>query len=176
MRTILMSIVRFLKGQVRPGSILNGNQFDSPSFRCSVCGHPLEPISRPMESDAPSVYKCPSCRCTVTFPGTLFPTDRCCERDPIINRACEKIVLRGKEHLSVGYEYNLTYSSNAFRSKRKIRYLYPEKMQAEMCGGDEAVVEYSLYPLECGLFNVLENIYFRGKLECRYIHYFLVED
>lgn len=154
----------------------DNQQTDSQPPRCSICGHLLKPISLPMDYGDPSVYKCDNCRYTVTFPGTLLPADKCCKRDPIINRNCEKIILRGKEHLSVGYEYELVYSPKAFRSKRKIMYLYPEKMQEGMCGGDEAVVEYSLYPLKCGLFNVLENVYIRGELQCRYIHYFLVED
>ena len=48
-------------------------------------------------------------------------------------------------------------------------------IEAGMCGGDEASVEYILKPLIPGLYCITEEIHFRGELEKSYIHYFLIE-
>ena len=47
-------------------------------------------------------------------------------------------------------------------------------MKEGMCGGDEAIVEYTLEPRKRGLFRVYEELYFRGKLENRVLRHYLV--
>jgi hypothetical protein len=47
-------------------------------------------------------------------------------------------------------------------------------MKEGMCGGDEAIVEYTLEPRKRGLFRVYEELYFRRNLEKRVFHRYWV--
>ncbi len=97
------------------------------------------------------------------------------KQENIISLQRGEIKFVGKIHGSVGWEYELIYPQWAFNANRNITYHHPEMMEAGMCGGDDAVVEYTLKPRQSGLFEITEHILFRGNLEESYIHFYLVE-
>ena len=85
-----------------------------------------------------------------------------------------EIKLSGTVYGSVGYDHKIVYPKDAFLVTEKFKYTSPELMKEGMCGGDEAIVEYTLEPRKRGLFKVREELYFRGKLESRVLHHYLV--
>ena len=153
----------------------------SEKFKCTNCGHNMEIILPAMEFRDPVVYKCNDCQCTITSPGTsiinesghLIPSWS--KQENIISLENGEIKLIGKIHASVGWEYDIVYPRDAFGVYQKVIYHHPEMMRARMCGGDEASVEYILKPLKYGLFCITEEVHFRGALEKKHIHYYLVE-
>lgn len=92
--------------------------------------------------------------------------------DSIIYIRNGEIKLSGTVYGSVGYDYKIVYPEDAFFVTEKFRYTSPELMKEGMCGGDEAIVEYTLEPRKRGLFRVYEELYFRGKLENRVLHHY----
>lgn len=92
--------------------------------------------------------------------------------DSIIYIRNGEIKLSGTVYGSVGYDYKIVYPKDAFFVTEKFRYTSPELMKEGMCGGDEAIVEYTLEPRKRGLFRVYEELYFRGKLENRVLHHY----
>lgn len=148
---------------------------------CPKCGNKLEVLLPKFEFEDPSVYKCDNCRCTLTTGGTSMVTPngkwipKWSKQENIISLLNGEIKFVGKIYGSVGWEYKLFYPQWAFNVNQKTTYCHPEMMDAGMCGGDEAVVEYTLKPLQSGLFEIREDILFRGNLTESYIHFYWVE-
>ncbi len=94
--------------------------------------------------------------------------------DSIIYIRNGEIKLSGTVYGSVGYDYKIVYPEDAFFVTEKFRYTSPELMKEGVCGGDEAIVEYTLKPRKRGLFKVREDLYFRGNLEKRVFHRYWV--
>lgn len=94
--------------------------------------------------------------------------------DAIIDIRNGEIKLSGTIYASVGYDYKIVYPKDAFLVTEKFKYTSPELMKEGMCGGDEAIVEYTLEPRKRGLFKVREELYFRGNLENRVLHHYWV--
>ena len=92
--------------------------------------------------------------------------------DSIIYIRNGEIKLSGTVYGSVGYDHKIVYPKDAFLVTEKFRYTSPELMKEGVCGGDEAIVEYTLEPRKRGLFRVYEELYFRGKLENRVLHHY----
>lgn len=170
------------KAKVKMESIMNDIPIQpKDSSKCPICGNIIELLLPCYGYDEPVVYKCEHCRCTITFPGTSIVTESgkfipsYCKQESIISLRNGEIKFVGKIHGSVGWEYDVIYPQDAFNVNRNVTYCHPEMIEAGMCGGDEASVEYILKPLIPGLYCITEEIHFRGELEKSYIHYFLVE-
>ena len=154
---------------------------ETPIPKCPHCGNVVELLLPCMEFGNPVVYKCAHCQCTITEPGTSMITESgnlipyWNRRENIIKLGNEEIKFVGKIHSSVGWEYDISYPEEAFSMNQHITYHHPEMMEARMCGGDEATIEYTLKPLKTGLFCIGEKTHFRGNLKEWNIHYFLVE-
>lgn len=69
----------------------------------------------------------------------------------------------GIVHGSVGIDYKLIYPTDAFSEKVFYTYTHPEK--AEMPGGDERSVVYSLQAIRKGTFVIEEMSLFRGEIK-----------
>lgn len=146
---------------------------------CPNCGCPLELIQAAIVSEDPVVYKCAHCNRTITEPGTIFFTrtgsHTYSRQEKIVDVNTGKIKLVGTLHGSVGREYRVRFSYDAFLAYRKIQYIHPDAVAANIPGADEAKVEYTLEPLKCGLFCVTEEEYFQGEFVNSCVHFYLVE-
>lgn len=146
--------------------------------KCKQCGASVEALELSMEFGSPNVYLCKNCKTTITSGATYlmggFPEVYYVPRDPIIECETDQIVLRGNTQVSDGRFYEVLYPKDAFDVSLSTTYLHPEMMKAHKCGGDEAVLEYTLYPRCRGLFCVSEIIRFRGHIEQEYVHHYWV--
>lgn len=79
-----------------------------------------------------------------------------------ILRKGDVLTFSGKYHGSVGFFFRVECDECAFKVERGFRHLHPEKMEKNMCGGDEAVVTYELVPLKCGISRIAVISDFRG--------------
>lgn len=171
------------KPSIIDGAVVNeiSKPIQQESTKCPQCGNVVELLLPCMGFGDPVVYKCVHCQCTIIAPGTSTITESgklipsWSKQESIISFSNGEIKFVGRIHGSVGREYEIIYPQESFRVYRNITYCHPEMMKAGMCGADEATIEYKLKPLKTGLFCITEEIHFRGNLEERYIHYFLVE-
>lgn len=156
---------------------LVGRDFDKSS-KCPKCGSHIEAILLPNDSTEPAVYRCNSCRCTITkqTPSTVLEEEeneniqRFSEFEEIIPFESGRIEFTGTVYGSVGLEYNIIFSKEAFKVNKTYKYLYPKDMEAGLDGADEALVKYILEPQKKGLFRITEE-----ASEGSITHYYLVE-
>lgn len=159
-------------------SINNGNELSKPtqqSDKCDQCGNDIELLLAPMEFGDPTIYKCAHCKCTIIYPGTSFITKSgkllrsWSRRENIISTKNGEIKFVGKINRTEGRDYKISYPLNSFRAGRK--YLTAPVMS----GDDMETVEYTLKPLNTGLFCISEIINLNGEPDECHIHFILVE-
>lgn len=152
------------------------------SAKCPYCGNVVELVLGRMSYQDPCVEKCDHCRCTITYPGTRYITESgdyiptWSRLEPYINLENGEVKLSGRVQDSVGQNYEVhVYPEDSFSVKRNVTYLHPEMMNNGTKDGDEAIVEYSLKPLNTGLSCIHEHSYVQGNLKEDLIHYIFVE-
>ena len=105
----------------------------------------------------------------------ILHLDKSIKGEELIRLKTGKIVLSGRVHGSVGINYTVKYPQDAFDVEMTISYHHPDKMEQGMCGGDDAIRQYTLIPKKRGRFTVIEEESFRGTVEKTTIHNFLVK-
>lgn len=81
----------------------------------------------------------------------------------------------GNVYPSVGNTYRVEYDTSAFSCCSKIKYDYPAKVAAGLCGADSGTAVYDFKPRKTGVFEIVEIFGFRGEETNRIRHRVVVK-